>query len=178
MNHSRSDEELVRHVVAGDDEALMGLYQRHGRSVYSLAWYIIQDRAVAEEITQDVFVALWQKANQFDEKRGRLATWLLRITRNLAIDRLRYQRRRIYEVMSLESAESHATRNDGLAATDRHNELNGLLQQLPAAQRQVIELAYFQGFTHDEIAVQFNLPVGTVKSRILLGLRKLHSLMK
>jgi RNA polymerase sigma-70 factor, ECF subfamily len=178
MNSSHSDEELVRSVATGDDQALINLYQRHGRSVYSLACYIIQDRALAEEITQDVFVVLWQKANQFDGARGRLDSWLLQITRNLAIDRLRYRRRRVQDTVSLESAEADPAMSQGPINDDGKRELNVLLQKLPEAQRQAIELAYFQGFTHDEIAARFGLPVGTVKSRILLGLRKLQTMMK
>lgn len=178
MTLSRLDDELIRSVAKGDDEALIQLYQRHGRAVYSLAYYIIQDRALAEEITQDVFIAVWQKASQFDAARGRLESWLLQITRNLAIDNLRYQRRRHAHAVSLDDVESHAALSDGPLAELQKRELNGLLQKLPAEQQQVIELAYFQGFTHEEIAAKLKLPIGTIKSRILLGLRKLKTMLK
>ncbi len=177
MTPSRPDEELVRCVAHGDEEALIELYQQHGRSVYSLAYYVVHDHALAEEITQDVFVTLWQKADQFDAARGRLAAWLLQITRNLSIDRLRYQRRR-RESVSLDAVEVYTMTNDGPITADDPSDWNSLLQKLPAEQRQAIELAYFQGFTHEEIAAKFHLPVGTVKSRILLGLRKLKNWLK
>jgi RNA polymerase sigma-70 factor (ECF subfamily) len=178
MNSSSADAELVRKVAAGNSEALMQLYLRYGGPVFSVAFYIVRDRAAAEEIAQDTFMTLWRKAGQFDDARGRVGPWLLQITRNLAIDRLRYQRRRVQSAAPLEVAESMAATSDGLAAEDQRNELHKLLQQLPEAQRQAIELAYFQGFTHDQIAAKLGLPVGTVKSRILLGLRKLHALLK
>ena len=177
MNSAGADDELVRRVAARNADALIELYQRHGRAVFSLAYYISRVRGTAEEITQDVFSALWQKANQFDAARGRLEVWLLRITRNLAIDRLRHQRRRIQNAISLDLIEPQAESSDDTERAEQRHELNRLLQQLPAAQRQAIELSYFQGFTHDEIAAKLQVPVGTVKSRILLALRKLKELL-
>src|SRR5215510_13482591 len=95
MDLSPSDAELVQKIASGDGEALLLLYQRRGSAVFSLAFYIVRDRASAEEVTQDAFMTIWQKAIQFDMARGRVEPWLLQITRNLAIDRLRHQRRRI-----------------------------------------------------------------------------------
>ncbi|MEP7199062.1 MAG: sigma-70 family RNA polymerase sigma factor [Chloroflexota bacterium] len=169
-----SDADLIRRVVARDDEALLQLYQRYGRAVFALGCYITQDRATAEEITQDAFVALWQKAHLFDSARGRVDSWLLQIARNLAIDCLRHQQRHMPAGVSLDGVETHAAP----PSNDAHGELHTLLRQLPTAQRQVIELAYFQGYTHEEIAAQLGLPLGTVKSRILLGLRRLHNLLQ
>jgi RNA polymerase sigma-70 factor (ECF subfamily) len=178
MDVSPSDAELVRSIAGGDADALMQMYQRHGRAVFSLAVYVVRDYGTAEEITQDAFVALWQKAYQFDAARGRLESWLLQITRNLAIDRLRYQRRRVQAVGSIETMESHPALRYEPSGSDQTHELNTLLSILPEAQRQTIELAYYQGYTHEEIAALLGLPLGTVKSRILLGLRKLQLLLK
>ncbi len=177
MNPTPSDADLVHSVAAGDSEALMQLYNRLGGSVFSLAFYIVRDRATAEEVAQDAFFTLWQKAVQFDETRGRVEPWLLQITRNLAIDRLRHQRRRIQAGAPLEAADTIAATSDG-TNRDQSGELHALLKQLPEAQRVAIELSYFQGYTHEEIAKKLNLPVGTVKSRILLGLRKLQAMLK
>ena len=178
MVFSLSDAELVRSIAGGDADALMQMYQRHGRAVFSLALYVVRDYATAEEITQDAFITLWQKARQFDAKRGKFESWLLQITRNRAIDRLRHQRRRVQAVGSIEAMESHPALRYEPAASDQTHELNTLLAMLPAAQRETIEMAYFQGYTHEEIAARLGLPLGTVKSRILLGLRKLHALLK
>ena len=178
MRPEPSDADLVQRIVRGDDEALVALYQRPGRAVFSLAYYIIQDRALAEEISQDVFVAVWQKAAQYNVARGRLESWLLQITRNLAIDYLRYERRRNPGALSLDDAEPQASAANGPVGELQKRELIALLQHLPPEQRQVIDLAYFQGFTHSEIAARLKLPVGTVKSRILLGLHKLKEMLK
>lgn len=174
-----SDEELMARVADGHEAALLELYQRHARAVYSLARYIVRDEATGEDITQEVFMTLWQKAYLFEPTRGRFSTWLLNITRHRAIDVLRQQRRRIQPAVSLDAAPQL---QESMAAGPRPDEpgreLHLLLGALPDNQRQVIELSYFYGYTHEEIAAQLNLPPGTVKSRILLGLRKLREIMK
>lgn len=166
----------MRRVAGGDADALMLLYEQFGRIVFSVAIYIVQDQQHAEEITQDVFMAVWQKAKMFDAERGSAKAWLTQIARNLAIDRLRQQRRRVSESHPLELAEMLPA--GGMIYNDERHELFGHLQKLPVEQRQAIEMAYFQGYTHQEIAKQLKLPLGTVKSRILLGLRKLQGLLK
>src|SRR5512139_3169623 len=105
MNPPPSEDHLMRRIAGGDAEALLALYQRYGRAVFSLASYIVQDLPSAEEITQDVFFAVWRKARQFDARRGSLQAWLLQIARNLSIDRLRQRRRRVAEAHPLELAE-------------------------------------------------------------------------
>ena len=177
MKPAATDVELARSIAGGDADALMQMYERHGRAVFSLALYVVRDPATAEEITQDAFVTLWQKARQFDAARGRFESWLLQITRNLAIDRLRHQRRRVQAAGPIEAMESHPALRYEPASSDQTHELNTLLSLLPAAQREAIVMAYFQGYTHEEIAALLGLPLGTVKSRILLGLRKLQVLL-
>lgn len=175
----RSDEELVARVADGHEAALLELYHRYVRAVYSLATYIVRDQAIGEDITQEVFMTLWQKAYLFDPARGRFSTWLLNITRHRAIDILRQQRRRIQPTLSLEaSPEAQEGTASYQPVEDVQRELHLLLRALPDNQRQVIELSYFYGYTHEEIARQLNLPLGTVKSRILLGLRKLRDMLK
>lgn len=166
----------MQRVAAHDSDALMALYEQYSRIVYSVAIYVLQDPQHAEEITQDVFMTVWQKAAMFDMERGTAKSWLTQIARNLAIDHLRRQRRRGAESHPLELAEVLPA--PGTIHNDDQHELFGHLQKLPAEQRQAIEMAYFQGYTHQEIAERLKLPLGTVKSRILLGLRKLQALLK
>lgn len=166
----------MQRVVGGDADALLMLYEQYGRIVYSVAMYVLQDPQHAEEVTQDVFMTVWQKARMFDLKRGTAKSWLTQIARNLAIDHLRRQRRRGQESHPLELAEMLPA--PGTIRNDDQHELFGHLQKLPTEQRQAIEMAYYQGYTHQEIAERLKLPLGTVKSRILLGLRKLQGLLK
>ena len=177
MSSPPSEDHLMRRIAGGDSEALLALYQRYGRAVYSLASYIVQDLSGAEEITQDVFFAVWQKARQFDPARGSLQAWLFQIARNFSIDRLRQRRRRVAETHPLELAEILPAPASPVHGDDQRD-LYAHLQRLPPEQRQAIELAFFQGYTHQEIAARLKLPLGTVKSRILLGLRKLQSFLK
>jgi len=172
-----TDEHLVEQVLARDAVALQQLYQRHSSAVYSLAHYILRDGAVAEELTQEIFLTVWNKAEQYQAHQARFRTWLLSITRNRAIDQLRQRRRRIQPDVSLDdanAAEEHAPLTEPI---DSQRELHLLLRHLPPEQQQVIELCYFEGYTHEEIATRLGLPLGTVKSRILLGLKKLRDMM-
>jgi RNA polymerase sigma-70 factor, ECF subfamily len=136
---------------------------------------------VAEEVTQDVFMKLWEQSQRYDATRGRFSSWLLTITRFAAIDRLRAEGRRppVMELSSDDSTEQ--TSLEDLLPTDhasweRGQHLRLLLEQLPAEQRQTIELAYFGGLTHSEMAQLLALPLGTVKGRLRLGLERLRSL--
>lgn len=173
-----SDEQLLQQVVAHDAAALQELYQRHGNAVYGLAQYILRDPAVAEELTQEIFLTVWNKAEQYQVQQSRFRTWLLTITRNRAIDQLRQRRRRIQSDLSLDDAtiaEEFAPVSEPI---DSQRELHLLLRHLPPEQRIAIELCYFQGYTHEEIATQLGIPLGTLKSRILLGLKKLRDMMR
>jgi RNA polymerase sigma-70 factor (ECF subfamily) len=173
-----SDEALLARVRDGHAAALQQLYQRHAAAVHALAQYILRDSGLAEELTQEIFLTVWNKADQYQEHQARFRTWLLSITRNRAIDLLRHRRRRVQADLSLDDsnfAEEHAPASEPI---DAQRELHLLLRHLPPEQRVVIELCYFQGYTHDEIAANLNLPLGTVKSRILLGLKKLRAMMR
>lgn len=172
------DEQLLAQVIARDAAALQQLYQRHGSAVYSLAQYILRESAVAEELTQEVFLTVWNKAEQYHAEHARFRTWLLSITRHRAIDQIRQRRRRITSAFSLDDAsvaEEHAPATEPI---DTQRELHLLLRHLPPEQRLAIELCYFEGYTHEEIAARLNIPLGTLKSRILLGLKKLRVMMQ
>ena len=172
-----SDETLIQRVRQRDAAALQCLYERHGSAVYALARYILRESAVAEELTQEIFLTVWNKADQYQEQQARFRTWLLSITRNRAIDHLRQRRRRIPSDLSLDDAAIAEERAPITDAIDTQRELHLLLRHLPVEQRQVIELCYFDGYTHEEISAKLKVPLGTVKSRILLGLKKLRDMM-
>jgi RNA polymerase sigma-70 factor (ECF subfamily) len=129
-------------------------------------------------LTQEIFLTVWNKAEQYRSDYARFRTWLLSITRHRAIDQLRQRRRRIRSDMSLDDssiAEEYAPVSEPI---DSQRELHLLLRHLPPEQRRAIELCYFEGYTHEEIAAQLNIPLGTLKSRILLGVKKLREMMK
>ena len=175
-----SDEELLKRIAAGDEEALVTLYDRYGRLVYSLAYQILQDHQLAEEITQDVFTRVWQSAASFDPKKSRFTTWLTSITRNRAIDILR--RRRVRGLTGPGEAELNTaiTRADERYSPEYHLDalaVREALRKLPPDQRKVIELAYFNGMTQREIAEHLQIPLGTVKTRMRLAMMKLRDLL-
>jgi RNA polymerase sigma-70 factor (ECF subfamily) len=174
------DSALLRRVAAGDGDALLALHRRYVNLVYSMAWRVLQDAGLAEEVTQDVFLKLWQKSQSYDSGRGSFSGWLLGVTRFAAIDRLRKEGRRPTTHELPEGKSSDGPSLESLSPTDhaaweRGQHLRLLLGQLPADQRQVIELAYFGGLTHSELAEALGLPLGTVKGRLRLGLEKLRS---
>jgi RNA polymerase sigma-70 factor (ECF subfamily) len=175
------DGQLVQAAGRGDENALLMLHQRYVNLVYSMAWRVLQDVGLAEEVTQDIFLKLWQKGQQYDPGRGRFSSWLLSVTRFAAIDRLRREGRqpRPAEVATGDEDETAALERllpTDHAAWERGQHLRLLLAQLPPDQRQIIELAYFGGMTHSELAEHLGLPLGTVKGRLRLGLEKLRSL--
>jgi RNA polymerase sigma-70 factor (ECF subfamily) len=133
-----------------------------------MAWRVLQDVGLAEELTQDVFMKLWRQGQRYDPSRGRFSAWLLSVTRFAAIDRLRQEGRRPSSVDLSDEGADQQTALERLLATDhetweRGQHLRLLLIQLPPEQRQVVELAYFGGLTHRELAEQLGLPLGTVK---------------
>jgi len=170
---------LLGDIARGDREAFMMLYRRYANLVYSMALRVLRDPRLAEEVAQDVFLKLWQKSALYDPGRGKFSTWLLSVTRFAAIDRLRYERRRATVASDEEEGpyeeEARAALADH-ALWEQGQQLRLLLEQLPAEQRQVVELAYFGGLTHRELAEQLGLPLGTVKSRLRLGLEKLRAM--
>jgi len=178
------DLELLRRIAARDDSALAALYDRHSRLAYSLILRIVRSAADADEVLQETFVRVWTRADSYDPRLGVPAAWLIRIARNRAIDRVRA--RRVREAISV----TPATRDDGSVAvpepetliTPEHELLETMtsravgsaLAHLPATQRQLIEAAFFDGYTHHELAARFGVPLGTVKTRIRSGLAALR----
>jgi RNA polymerase sigma-70 factor, ECF subfamily len=155
------------------------VFDRHGGAAYSLAYRIVGDRARAEDITQEAFLSLWRSGARYDRARGSVRTWLLGIVRNRAIDLLR---RDVLEAPRLAFEEEMAERRRSRDETDEEalrrdaaRQVRGALKELPADQLRVVELAYFGGMTHSEIAEMLGMPLGTVKGRMRLGLEKIRT---
>lgn len=170
---------LLQQIQIGDEEALITLHTQYASLVYSVAYRILNDRMAAEEVTQDTFLRIWNKAFTFDPGKGRFVTWLLTVARRLAIDQFRHQRRREPKT-GLLFMDEDPTLWENILATDGSAELRrtlkSALEQLQPEQRDLIELAYFYGMTHSDIAEQLDLPLGTVKTRIRLGMQKLRQI--
>lgn len=155
------------------------LYERYGSAVYGMALHVLNHAELAEEITQDVFLKVWRQPDRWDESLGQLHSWLLTVTRNAAIDQLRRDRRQPTTVPPRTETATPDTIDHGVANDPLWHDgqlLRRLLGELPDEQRRLIELAFFQGFTHSELAERLNLPLGTVKTRLRLGLQKLRRL--
>ncbi len=155
----------------------MLLYHRYCNLVFGLALQVARHPLLAEEITQDVFLKLWLQPNRWDPLLGQFSSWLLTITRNAAIDRMRKERRHLSATVDLNAALANQAAE--LPLNDNALWLEGqllgrLLRELPAEQRQLVELAFYQGYTHSELATGLNLPLGTVKTRLRSGLQKLR----
>ena len=166
----------LHNLARGDETALGELYNRYGRLVYSLAFRVLGDSAQAEEVTQDTFLKVWREPLAWDPARGRFDGWLMTLARYTAIDRLRKETRRAPGgQIELEEDVADDVEPDGLDGLDVQH-IHHLLGSLPAAQRQAVELAFFQGLTHAELATALHLPLGTVKTRLRLGLQKLRTL--
>ncbi len=177
-----TDRELVQQVAAGDQQAVELLYERYATPAFSLALRVVGDRESAEEIVQEAFLRVWNHAQSFDPQRGRFASWLLSIIHNLAVNELRRRRSRPQtapgaDEMLVNLHESAPGPEDMAWATVRRSTIREALTQLPQAQRQAIELAFFRGLTQMEIAEKLGDPLGTVKTRIRLGLQKLNRLL-
>ena len=173
-------------MAGGDDDALGQLYDRLGTAVYSVCLRIVRDGATAEELTQEVFVRLWRGAASFEPTRGRVRTWLLRIAHNLALNEVRRRQSRPviasdveWEVESAGLADSSREGDPALVAglRERADVVHHALLQLPVPQRQAIELAFFGGLSQAEVAAALGDPLGTVKSRIRVGMQRLRELL-
>ncbi len=171
-----SDGELVARLRSRDGSALAALYDRYARSVYSLALSIVGDRAVAEDVTHEVFLHLWRYPELYDPDRGAFAPWLLRSVRNRAIDALRRARRDrslAQRVHVLEESLAPRDPDETAVLGDELERVRRAVAELEHDQRQIVELAYFGGLTQREIAEELGLPLGTVKTRLRTALRRL-----
>jgi RNA polymerase sigma-70 factor (ECF subfamily) len=172
--HEPLDQDLVRAIASGDQVSLGRLYDRYSGLVYSVALRVLRDTAAAEEILQDIFMQLWQKASQFDAQRGSLPAWLLVMARNRAISRLR-QRNPASDASMDEASASLPYRLDNfLIERELLGKVRAAMDGLPAAQREALELAYFEGMSHSEIAERTGEPLGTIKTRLRSAVQTLR----
>ena len=163
-----SDAQLVIALAAGDEQAMAKLYDRYSSLVYSIALRVLGDTGAAEDIMQNVFMQLWRNPAAFDSRRGSLPAWLAVITRHRAIDQLR-KRRPESDLLDV----TISTSSDLASETDRSRSLEKVRETLagmPAAQSSNLEMAFFEGLTHSEIAAKTGEPLGTIKTRIRTGL--------
>jgi RNA polymerase sigma-70 factor (ECF subfamily) len=185
MDYTRLDDETLLSLISRSQEnALSALYDRYSRLVYSVALNAIADPARAEEITQDVFVRVWESSRTYRAEQGRVATWLTSIARNRAIDVFRHAcvRRENLQISwdEAESLNPPAPQNVEAEAdlAQRQRLVRWAVSQLPEEQKQALGLAFFQGLSHLEIAQALGEPLGTVKTRIRLGMQKLRPLLQ
>jgi RNA polymerase sigma-70 factor, ECF subfamily len=173
-----ADEDLMQLVRRGDADAFGIVYDRHASSAYSLAYRMMGSRAAAEDVTQEAFLSAWRSGARYDRGRASVRTWLLGIVHNRAIDAMRRGRVRDFPRVDDEAAaerlESGERTDIEVARREEAATIRAAIDSLPSEQSQVIELAYFGGFTHTEIASMLSAPVGTVKGRMRLGLKKLR----
>ncbi len=179
---SAGEGELMTAITAGDLAAFETLYGRYATLVYSTSLQVLGDVHAAEDVTQEIFLRIWRRPETYDPGRGRFVSWLLSVTRNRAIDELRTRsRRRRFETDPPEAAESSpdpdAQLDPAAAAlvTESRDALVEAMRGLPPEQREAIEMAYFKGMTQTEIADQLRQPLGTVKTRVRLGMQKMRS---
>jgi RNA polymerase sigma-70 factor (ECF subfamily) len=172
-----ADEDLISLVAQGDAEALAVLYDRHSRAAYSLAYRMMGERQAAEDLVQDAFLKVWRSATSYRAGRGSVRTWLLSIVHNRGIDQLRSlaSRRRTQE--KIEASAPKSQPSEAFAESWRNSQreqVREALKTLPKEQLKILELAYFSGYTHVEIAELLDVPLGTVKGRMRLGLKKIR----
>jgi RNA polymerase sigma-70 factor (ECF subfamily) len=178
------DQALLERIADGDSRALDALYDRYARVVYGVALRILGESEPAEEVVQETFWRVWRRARTFQSGRGKVAAWIFGIAHNLSVDELRRQRSRPRSVYDTEETPVLRDREDSrmdVVADALDNErgrlIDAALQQISTDQREAIELAYFGGLSQSEIAERLHSPIGTIKTRIRLGLRKLRDLL-
>ena len=171
-----ADHTALERMARGDHDALAELYDRHARLVYSLALRIVRDQGDAEDVVQEVFSQAWRQAARYESSRGNVIAWLLNLARSRAIDRLRGRRSRpegTVDPVALEVPDLATPIDEELALSGQATQIRAAVEELSVLQRMAIELAFYEGLTHVEIAERLELPLGTVKTRIRQGLLKL-----
>jgi RNA polymerase sigma-70 factor (ECF subfamily) len=180
-----ADDQLKMIAIAnGDNHALEELYNRYSGVVYRLAFRVLKQREQSEEVVQEVFWRVWRRSTSFERERGRVSQWIFGIAHNLCIDEMRRMRARpnpVYEndehPIIAQLVDEHIDIPAVAWANEQRRVIVGALATLPVAQREAVELAYFGGFSHQEIAERLDRPLGTIKTRVRLGLQKLGTLL-
>ena len=174
-----SDEALVALAARSEQSALAELYDRFGRPAYGLALRILRDESLAEDAVQDAFLAVWRTAPRFLPERGKASTWILTLVHRRAVDLVRREERRRADVLDpeAEAGDRSPPVDEEAWLRLQRERVQSALRQLPDQQREAIELAYYGGFTQSELAERLGQPLGTIKSRMFLGLGRLRELL-
>ena len=172
-----ADEDLISLVEAADAEAFATLYDRHSRAAFSLAYRMMGERQASEDLAQDAFLKVWRGASSYRADRGSVRTWILSIVHNRGIDQIRSQASRRRTQEKIEASAPRSQPSEAFAETLRNSQRDQVreaLNTVPPEQLKILELAYFSGYTHVEISDLLRLPLGTVKGRMRLGLKKIR----
>jgi RNA polymerase sigma-70 factor (ECF subfamily) len=176
--HLLADEELMQLVSQGDPGAFETVYDRHAGAAFSLAYRIVGNRTTAEDAVQEAFLSIWRSRTRYRPDRGSVRSWVLGIVHNRTIDTIRrnlvHDRRRTTAEGLEETHEARERTDVEVARREEAQTVRAALESLPGEQNRVIDLAYFGGFTHSQIAEMLDMPIGTVKGRARLGLEKLR----
>jgi RNA polymerase sigma-70 factor (ECF subfamily) len=173
--------QIIRRIAQGDEAALGDLYDRYSRPVYAMVLRMVRSEVDAEEIVQDVFLTVWRSARSFDAERAKVFTWVVTVARNRAIDRIRSIQRRqpaIHAAAAPEPLDTDGTPLHSAMMADEARRLSDFVEALPVNQCLAIQLAFFEGMTHPEIAARLGETIGTVKAQIRLGMEKLRQKVK
>jgi RNA polymerase sigma-70 factor (ECF subfamily) len=181
---SLDDHQLIQRISQVDKEALEALYTRYQTPVYSLAMFMLKQPALAEEVTQDIFLNIWLKAGSFNAERGQPKGWIMSVAHHKIVDVIRSRRRTIvntdpadYETLDLLPASGASTEAQVEQTLERERIMRALAT-IPESQRQVIMLAYFEGFSQSEMAERLDQPLGTIKTRVRLAMQKLRTVLE
>ena len=172
-----ADEDLISLVETADAEAFATLYDRHSRAAFSLAYRMMGERQASEDLAQDAFLKVWRSASSYRAERGSVRTWILSIVHNRGIDQIRSQASRRRRQEEIEASAPRSQPSEAFAETWRNSQreqVREALGTLPPEQLKILELAYFSGYTHVELSDLLGLPLGTVKGRMRLGLKKIR----
>ncbi len=177
------DEQIMTLIASGEKDALEVFYNRYAQPVFSLARYMLRDQSLAEEATQDIFLNLWLRAASYNPERGTPKTWFMSVAHHRIVDIIKSRRRRLqltsstpHELLDIRPAEGYSTEEAAHRNMVR-DEILEALRQLPEEQRRVLVMAYFEGYSQSEIARVLGNPLGTVKTRVRLGIQKLRAIM-
>ncbi len=179
----QTEVELLQRIAEGDKDALSSLYDRFIRQVYSLSLRMLENQSLAEEVAQDVFMTVWSRGTSYNSDRGSFISWLLSVTHNRCIDELRKRRRRArFATVDIDDVRFDIGGSadeviNAIFSRSSRAKIAEALNKLPPPQKQVIVMAYFQGLTQSEISGVLGTPLGTVKTRMRLGLQKMRDLL-
>jgi len=172
-----SDEALVALAARSEQPALAELYDRYARPAYGLALRVLRDEALAEDAVQEAFLALWRTAARFVPERGKASTWILTLVHRRAVDLVRREERRRADTLEQAAEPGGGAVDEEAWLRLQRERVQGALRQLPDQQREALELAYYGGFTQSELAERLGQPLGTIKSRMFMGLSRLRELL-